>query len=987
MASITSSVGLATGIDSKSIIDQLMKLEEQPKTKLQTRVTEAENQKKAYKALLDSVTKIRDNSLTLQRPSTFNAANATSSNEDVLSATASNGAALGAYSFRVARLVTAQQTVSSGFADFNTQKVGAGTLTVEMGGGEVNTETMLADLNGGAGVTRGMFRITDRSGASAVIDATSAVSIDDIVKKINSSLDIRIKAEVKGDKLVLTDATGSSSQNLVVQDMGDGKTATGLGIATTAAGVASSTVTGTDINFIATTTALSKLNDGLGVRRAAKSSDPDLTVTTRDGGSFNVNLSNAKTIADIATEFNAATSGKVKVTVNATGDGLTVTDTTGGGGTFGITAINDSKAAADLGITSASAGGVITGKPVIAGLNTVLLKTLNGGTGLNLGQLKITDRSGTAATIDLSTATSMQDVLDKINNTTAGGFAVKASVKDSGNGIQIVDASGGTSDLIIEDVTLGTATALGLNGTFTTSTPAAVGKNLQRQWVNENSLLSTLNGGKGVSLGKIKVTGSNGGVATIDLTGSGHTTLGQVMTAINAKTTAIGVTVGLNANGDGLLLTDSSGGAGKMKVEDSSGSMAANLNIRGQATTTTIDGSYEKTITVSATDTLTDVTRKMTDLAYGVSANVINDGSGASPYRMSMTAMNSGRAGRIIFDAGTTSLGTRTLVGAQDAAVFIGGTGGAEPLLVTGSSNQLSGVLPGVNIELHSVSDNPVSLNVTRSADDLVKTVTDYVQGFNDIIAGINELTKFDPETLEKGMLLGEGAIRDIQNAMYESLNQVVTGAGQYRMLADVGVKIVDGAELDFDEDKFREAYAADPTAVEKLFTATDRITTTKVTTGGILANGIAPNGTVMNNVITGGTTVTTTTTNGPTVTNGTTTDGLGTTTTVGALTTTTGAVITQNSTTIVGRGFGWLLEKSLTKITDPVDGYVKRTSNMLDERVDGFRDRIDSLDKLLTAKRARLEKQFANMESVISSLQSQQSALASFTPVSYSST
>src|SRR5690606_9116106 len=134
---------------------------------------------------------------------------------------------------------------------------------------------------------------------------------------------------------------------------------------------------------------------------------------------------------------------------------------------------------------------------------------------------------------------------------------------------------------------------------------------------------------------------------------------------------------------------------------------------------------------------------------------------------------------------------------------------------------------------------------------------------------------------------------------MYESLNKVVTGSGQFRMLSDIGIKIVDGAELEFDEDKFREAYANDPTAVEKLFTATDRVTTTKVTTGGILTNGMTSTGTVLNNVVAGGTTVTTTTTNGPTVANGTTTDGLGTTNTVGALTTVTGAVITQNATTI----------------------------------------------------------------------------------------
>jgi flagellar hook-associated protein 2 len=181
------------------------------------------------------------------------------------------------------------------------------------------------------------------------------------------------------------------------------------------------------------------------------------------------------------------------------------------------------------------------------------------------------------------------------------------------------------------------------------------------------------------------VTSSNGGVATIDMSLAGYTSLGQVIKAINDKTTSIGVTASINANGDGLLLTDTAAGANKLKVEDQTGTLGGDLNIRGVATGTTIDGSYEKTVTITATDTLTEVTKKLTALNAGVNSAVINDGSGASPYRLSLTARNSGMNGRVVFDAGTTNLGTRTLVNAQDAAVLVGGSDGASPMLVTGS--------------------------------------------------------------------------------------------------------------------------------------------------------------------------------------------------------------------------------------------------------------------------------------------------------------
>ena len=109
-----------------------------------------------------------------------------------------------------------------------------------------------------------------------------------------------------------------------------------------------------------------------------------------------------------------------------------------------------------------------------------------------------------------------------------------------------------------------------------------------------------------------------------------------------------------------------------MKVEDLEGTAAADLNIKGTATATTIDGTMEKTITVTANDTLQDIQKKITDLNWGVSASIINDGSGLTPYRLSINAKNSGRDGRVVFDSGATNLGTSTLVEAQDAAVFAG---------------------------------------------------------------------------------------------------------------------------------------------------------------------------------------------------------------------------------------------------------------------------------------------------------------------------
>jgi flagellar hook-associated protein 2 len=1012
MGRITSGVGLVSGINSKDIIDQLMALEAKPKDLIQKRIDSVGEQKLAYTDLQTRLTTMRISASSFKKPSFFEASTATSSDEDVLTATATNGAAVGSFQFQVARLVTTQQTVSRGFVDFSDAKVGAGTITIEQGGGDLTRETLLSELNGGAGVRRGTFRVIDRSGASATIDATNAVSLDDVIKKINTSLGVQVKATVSGDKLVLTDQTGKTTSDLIVQDIGDGHAAADLGIV---GDVANDTkITGTDINFLSRDTNLSQINDGRGIRTAASGNDIAIDA---GGGPVEISLANKKTLGEVIDAINTAGGTSFKAELVAGENGIKITNT--GGGSVTVSAVGTSKAAADLGILGTGSGS-ISGQSIVGGIDTVLLSSLNGGNGLTLGHISIQSRAASsAADIDLSSAKTVQDVLDDINNANAG---VKASLNQSGDGIQITDTSNGTGHLIITDGAGGTsATDLGINGDFDTNTPLVKGKNLQRAWVSENTLLSQYNGGRGVTPGRFKITNGNGKSATVDLTQGNEVRLGDVIAEINAKD--IGVTARINDHGDGLLLEDTSGGAGKLKVEEDSGTTAADLNIKGESAdgVHTIDGSMEKTITVLATDTLGDVQKKIQDTNWGVTAQIINDGSGNAPYRLSLNAKNSGRAGHVVIDTGATTLDTHDLVAAQDAAVFLGSAGSDQPLLLTASKNSLAGVIKGVNVELHGVSDKPVTLNVTRDSKNISDEMQKFVDAFNEMADKIKDLTKFDTDTEERGLLLGETTIQTIQSTLYNSFQTVVNAGGKYRVLADVGLKIGDEAKLEFDADKFSEAYADDPDSVQKLFTTfqsglAGTVKLSQLNDGAgvrhadngqpdlafTLKNGSTFNASVgdavtLNDVIAsingagaGKVQATIGNNNNLIITDLTTGTGslqvqpagvsqalvdLG--LRIGS----SGGVLTGNrisfsADTSKGAGVGVAIEAAINKLIDPASGVITRQNKGLDEKTLEFKDRVKDLDKLIEAKRTRLEKQFADMESVLSGLQGQQQAI-----------
>jgi flagellar hook-associated protein 2 len=799
-------------------------------------------------------------------------------------------------------------------------KVSAGTLVVEQGGGELNTPTLLSQLNGGNGVKRGSFRVTDRTGKSAVIDVSSAVSLDDVLKKINNNLDLDIRAEATKDGVKITDRSGGAGK-LTITDLAGGSTAKDLGIA---GSVTADTLTGTSVLKLGANTTLSQLNDGRGIRKAT--SGGDFTIKFSDNSTLDVDLSAAKTVGDIVKTINDAGGTKFKAEIS--GNAIKLTDTSGLGGTFSVTSTNGSKAAEDLGLVTTGAAGSVTGANTLGGVNTVMLASLKGGAGLATGTFTLQNRTGASASIDFTGATTVQDVLDRINAATDGAsnpLGVTASLNSAGTGIQLTDGTGGSGDLVITDTAGTLAADLGLAGTYDTSAASVVGTNLQRKFISENTALADYNFGKGVNLGSFKMTNAAGQTTTIDLRTGTYTSLNDVIKKINAATTAgnppaaFGVTASINANGDGLLLTDTTVGGSKLKIEDVSGTAAADLQIAGTATTNTIDGTLEKHVDLAVDDTLATVQTKLNNLNFGVRASIINDGTGASPYRLSLTAVNSGYAGRVTFDAGTSLLNTTKLVEAQDAAVFVGSSTATQPLLITAKQNQISGIIPGLTVNLNGVSSNPVTVNVSNTPDKAIDQMKTFVDSFNSLIDKVAEYTKWDTTTNKGGILLGDGTVQGVQQTIYVALNTVVSTAGKFRVAADVGLKLTDGAKLTFDEDKFRQAASSDPTSIEKLFTS---------------------------------------------------------------FTTVTGS---DGKTTSKAIGVMARFEEQINKLIDPVNGTVIRQNKTLDDKTNGFDSRIKQLDALLTQKRTRLTTQFATLESTLAKLQSQQSSLGSLASIATS--
>lgn len=603
MGRINSGVGLISGINTAQLIEQLLSIEARPKKLVESQKTLLSSQQTALQGVNAKLLALKLSASGFVSQRVFRATSATSSDDAVLTATSNQAAVPGTYDFVVSRLVTTQQVITSGFVDRGNTPIApsGGTLTFEFGDARLGADTSLSQLNGGEGVARGKVRITDRSGASQVVDLSKTLTVEEVLEAINDASGINVTARVKGDRLEIVDNTGSTTTNLTIVDAGSTGTVESLGLNTAAVG---NTLTGGQVNHLSEGTLLSQLNDGNGVR--TKTSTADLTVTRRDGTTFDVALGGAVTVGEVIDRINSASGGNVTAAISTDGARLQLTDSTTGASTFGVAAKGDSKAAVDLGILTSDGDGdgTIVGGRVLASLNSRLIKNLKGGSGVGLGEISITNRSGAATTVDLSGAQSVDDIVGLINGAGAG---VTASVNSLGNGLLLTDTTGSTtSNLIVADVTGTAAADLGLAGSFTKSSVDS--GNLQLRYISESTLLSTLNGGLGVASGQFRITDSTGKRATVDLS-QGETTIQDVLSEINSR--GLKVHARINDRGDGILIEDTAASPGTaLKVEEAGSTTARDLGILGEAEEAgdDLDGGFEKTITIASLETITGAT-------------------------------------------------------------------------------------------------------------------------------------------------------------------------------------------------------------------------------------------------------------------------------------------------------------------------------------------------------------------------------------------
>ncbi len=823
MSTITASTGLISGLDFEALTKALVARQQATIDRLNLRVEEHNGRKTGLGVLQANFLSISVANTPLKSTRTFTAVNVTNPST-AITATATGATPAGSYRLQAVQKVSTNQVVTKGFVNSD-QKVGAGTITIAQGGG-LSQPVNLDTLNSGAGVQRGQFRLTDRNGASATIDLSTAIDIDDVVAAVNGQSDAGIRASVRDDHLVLTDITGGSG-SLTVSELNGGKVAADLGIKGTSA---TAQLTGSSILQVTGAFRLSQLNDGNRLHQTTGSSD--LTISLADGTDLSIDLDDVVTLDDALAKINEHADNVGKLSATLTNGRLVLTDNTTGADSLTVANANNGNALNVLGLETAASGNVLTGQRLTGGLDSVLLRNLNGGAGIaERGSITLQDRSGKTATVDLSAAETLDDVLSAINAATdlsSQKLGLTATLNAVGNGIVITDNTGASAaNLQIADVATGTVAAdLGI-AIDAASTSVSSGS-LGLRHVNEATSLSTYTrAGAAVKTGSFEIRDAAGNVGVVSITSSVQT-VGDVIQRINANV-ALQVTAKLNDEGDGFVLVDESGGSGTLSVASLAGGTTAE-DLRLDAAVVTggdgkqrISSRLSTVVEVTATDKLSDVVTKLNAAGKTVTASTFDDRSSFAPIHLSLTSTKSGAAGKVLIDTGSLDLGLTNVSEGQDAVLRFGGSGsGSSAFLLTSGSNQFTNVVPGLNVTLNELQSAPVDVVVGRDSSVALNSVDSFVQQFNAMVDVVSELTQYNAETEQRGLLQGDGYVLRLQQQLTTlvSSSRRVEGSS-ITSLAAVGVTFTSTGKLQLNAERFNAALARDPEGVKLFFTDT----------------------------------------------------------------------------------------------------------------------------------------------------------------------
>ena len=126
------------------------------------------------------------------------------------------------------------------------------------------------------------------------------------------------------------------------------------------------------------------------------------------------------------------------------------------------------------------------------------------------------------------------------------------------------------------------------------------------------------------------------------------------------------------------------------------------------------------------------------------------------------------------------------------------------------ATNSVSGLLPGVTVNLVAKSTDPITVRSRVTSSGLADKVQTLVDALNQVQGDINQLIAYDPQSKQASPLTGDAAANQVMSALTSAVIKSVDDATP-KSPGLAGVSIDSTGKFTFDKTKFHDRVRRQP--------------------------------------------------------------------------------------------------------------------------------------------------------------------------------
>ncbi|MBF0397961.1 MAG: flagellar filament capping protein FliD [Desulfobacterales bacterium] len=232
------------------------------------------------------------------------------------------------------------------------------------------------------------------------------------------------------------------------------------------------------------------------------------------------------------------------------------------------------------------------------------------------------------------------------------------------------------------------------------------------------------------------------------------------------------------------------------------------VNSTGSDETFTYEVNGESTsITVASGTSLQSMVAMINDDPNnkGVTARIVQDGSGATPYKLLLQANESGETSRINVTQQLSQLTLAEETGSGgsslDAEVKVDGVS------YTREGNTADGIIGGVTLNLQATGQT--GLTISASTSTISDSLKDFVEKYNEFAKEYNDNNDYDMKTRVGDSLHGVSSMQTFYYQLLQDVTGNIKTGGSVTSIFDLGITLEDDGTLTLDEDTLSEALSS----------------------------------------------------------------------------------------------------------------------------------------------------------------------------------